>query len=443
MKFLYFLVILIFFIGCSFDDKSGIWKNDGNVSKSNNDKNQYKDFKKISSSYDFFDKEIPFDKKNTLKVPKLISPPEWKENFYSDTNNFDNFNYKLLNNIQFKSKKISKYPINDYLLFINNKLILNDEGGNILIYSIEENRLISEFNFYKKKYKNFKKKLNLIAENDILYASDSLGYIYAYDIKKNNLIWAKNFKIPFSSNFKISNDKLFSADVNNTLLIMNKNNGNIIKQIPSEENLVRNNFTNNLSQNNRSILYLNTFGSLYSVDKKNLNINWFVNLNPSMEINNLNLFESNQIINDENLIVVTTNTFTYVLNAKNGSIIFRTNFISSIKPLLINDHLVLVSKNNLLISFDLKKGDIIYSYDINKKISEFLSIKKKQVQFKFLTIANNDLLIFLKNSYVLRFTIEGELKNIYRLPSKIKTNPIFIGNKMLFVDLKKKLFVIN
>ena len=60
-----------------------------------------------------------------------------------------------------------------------------------------------------------------------------------------------------------------------------------------------------------------------------------------------------------------------------------------------------------------------------------------------MTIANNDLLIFLKNSYVLRFTIEGELKNIYRLPSKIKTYPIFIDTKMLFVDLKKKLFVIN
>ena len=104
MKILYFLVILIFF-GCSFDDKSGIWKNDVNVSNGNDDKNQFKDFKKISSSYDFFDKEIPFDKKKTLKIPKIISPSEWRENFYSNSNNFDNFNYELLNNIHLKSKK--------------------------------------------------------------------------------------------------------------------------------------------------------------------------------------------------------------------------------------------------------------------------------------------------------------------------------------------------
>ena len=58
------------------------------------------------------------------------------------------------------------------------------------------------------------------------------------------------------------------------LIAINKNNGNIIKQIPSEEHLIRKNFKNNLSQNNRSILYLNSFGSLYSIDKKTLNINW-------------------------------------------------------------------------------------------------------------------------------------------------------------------------
>ncbi len=441
MKFFYFFVILIFFVGCSFDEKSGIWNN--NEIKSNEDKNQFKDFKKISSSNDFFDKIIPFDQKTTLKVPKIVNPSEWRENFYSKNNNFDNFEYEFLNKIQFKSKKISKYQINDYLLFINNKLILNDEGGNIIIYSIKEKKLITKFNFYKKKYKNFKKKLNLIVENDIIYASDNLGYVYAFDINKNNVIWAKNFKIPFSSNFKISTDKLFSANVNNMLIAINKNNGNIIKQIPSEEHLIRKNFKNNLSQNNRSILYLNSFGSLYSIDKKTLNINWFINLNPSTVKNNLNLFDSNQIINDDNYIVVTTNTFTYVLNALDGSVIFRTNFISSIKPLLINDYLVLISKNNLLISFNLNKGEVIYSYDINEKISEFLSVKKKQVNFQSLTIVNNDLLIFLKNTYVLRFSIEGELKDIYKLPSKIKTYPIFIDARMLFVDLKKKLFIIN
>ena len=87
MKFLCLLVILISFIGCSFDDKSGIWKNDRNEINANNNDNQFKDFKKISSSYDFFDKIIPLDKKKTLIVPKLVNPSEWRESFYSNNNN--------------------------------------------------------------------------------------------------------------------------------------------------------------------------------------------------------------------------------------------------------------------------------------------------------------------------------------------------------------------
>ena len=85
----------------------------------------------------------------------------------------------------------------------------------------------------------------------------------------------------------------------------------------------------------------------------------------------------------------------------------------------------------------------MYSYDINEEISKFLNSKKKEVKFKFLTMANNDLLIFLKNSYVLKFSIEGILKDINKLPSNIRTNPIFVDSSILFVDKKKKLIAIN
>ena len=71
MNFFYFFVILIFFASCSFDDKSGIWNNSGIIT--NDDKNQFKDFKKISSSNNFFDKVIPFDKKN-IKGHKNSEP---------------------------------------------------------------------------------------------------------------------------------------------------------------------------------------------------------------------------------------------------------------------------------------------------------------------------------------------------------------------------------
>ena len=47
---------------------------------------------------------------------------------------------------------------------------------------------------------------------------------------------------------------------------------------------------------------------------------------------------------------------------------------------------------------NIEYGKIIYSYDFNQLISEFLNTKKKSVYFKKIMLANNSLFIFLKNS---------------------------------------------
>ena len=58
-------------------------------------------------------------------------------------------------------------------------------------------------------------------------------------------------------------------------------------------------------------------------------------------------------------------------------------------------------------------------------------------------MAGDHILIFLKNSFVLKFTLNGAIKDIYKLPSKINTNPIFVDGSILYLDFKKKLSVVN
>ena len=74
---------------------------------------------------------------------------------------------------------------------------------------------------------------------------------------------------------------------------------------------------------------------------------------------------------------------------------------------MINDHLFLISKNNLLICMDIVSGNIIYSYDINEKIADFINTKKRKVEFKEIVMVNSKIFIFLKNSYVLKFNVDG------------------------------------
>ena len=92
---------------------------------------------------------------------------------------------------------------------------------------------------------------------------------------------------------------------------------------------------------------------------------------------------------------------------------------------------------------NLNNGKIIYSQNINKKLFEFLDEKEKKISFKSIFISNDDLLIFLKNSSVVSFTIDGQIKGVKKLPSKLSIGPIFIDNKMLYLSSRNKIYIIN
>ncbi|MDC1151877.1 hypothetical protein OAS95_04845, partial [Pelagibacteraceae bacterium] len=129
MKLFYALIILTLFQNCSFDNKTGIWKNDNIITK--DEKDSFEEFKTLSTEQEFFDKIISIKKNFNLEIPNQINAIEWKDIFYNRSNNFDNFKYNNSNQIILKSKKISNYKINESLLFIDNNLIVSDQKGNI------------------------------------------------------------------------------------------------------------------------------------------------------------------------------------------------------------------------------------------------------------------------------------------------------------------------
>ena len=371
------LLIMYFFIqGCSFDDKSGIWNNDNIVIKKKD--KPFKDFETLVTSEKIFNKIIPIKKNYNFTSSPIKKNSKWHDEFYNSSNNFDNFSYDEVNQLIFKSRKITRHLPNRSFLFTKDNIILSDEKGNIIVYSLINKKIKTKFNFYQKKFKNIKKDLNLVIQNDIIYVSDNLGYLYALDFNSNIILWAKNYKIPFRSNIKIIENKIVTANQNNILFFFDIKNGETLQSIPTEENILNNEFINNISFERPNIFFLNTYGSLYSVDKNTMRIKWFLNLNQFTDFNPSNLFEGSQIIIKDNKLIVSSNKFLYVINSSNGLILFKKNFKLSVKPIALGDHLFLITENNLLICMNLESGNVIYSYDINDKISKFLNLKKKK-----------------------------------------------------------------
>lgn len=441
MKLFYLLIILIFFNNCSFDNKTGIWKNKNIISKEESD--IFSEFEKLSNFNSSFNKIIQRPENFIFKMQASFTNSEWKEVFYNKSNNYKNFKYKNLNKLSYKSKKISKYKIDKHLLYENENIITTDIKGNIIIFSLKNKKLLSKFNFYKKQYRKIKKKLNIIVNKNIIYVTDNIGYIYSFDYKKNKILWAKNIKVPFRSNLKIFNNKLIAADQNNHLYFIDTNNGDILKLIPTEDTLIKNRFINNLSIDNESSYFLNTYGSLYSIDNNTMMINWVFNLNQSLDLNPSNLFVGTQLINENNKIIITTNSFTYVIDATTGRIIFKKNFTSNLKPILVNNHLLTVTKQNLLIMMNVNNGRIIYSYNINQKIADLLNTKKKNVSFKDIILVNDNVFIFLDNSYILKFDIYGDLNEVSKLPTKLHSQPIFVNQSIISSSSRNRISIID
>ena len=440
MRLFYILLTIIFLQSCSFDNKSGIWKNENMPPEIDEKFDQLESVVTVAPN---FEKIIKVKEDYKFRLSKKVLNKNWSDIYYNSSNNYKNFEYKNANEIFLKSRKISRKQLNKNILFENNYLISSDNQGNIIIFFFKEKKKFIKINFYKKKYKKIKKILNMIVENDTVYISDNLGYLYAYNYIDDKYIWAKNYKIPFRSNLKIYENKLIAVNQNNNLFYFEKKTGEILKSIPTEETILKNNFINNLSIHKKNTFFLNTYGSLYSISNDTLRINWFLNLNDSIILGSDNLFQGNQIISDRNKIVVSSNNNTYVIDANSGLILSKKKFSSKIKPLIINDHFFTITKNNLLVSMEVSTGKIIYSYNINEKIAKFLNSKKRNAPIQNLMMADDRLIIFLNNSYYLKTNIYGEIIEIKKLPSALNSNQIIVNGFLIFINKQNKIYMVN
>ncbi len=433
------ILVVVLLSHCSFDTKTGIWENSNKVISKDE---SFKNYKKLYVEEKLFDNIIEPQKDLIIDLGPIEKNLVWLNKDFSNSNNSNNFSFKNLNEIIFKSKKLSRDEINENILFDGDKVISTNNKGDIIVYSIKEKNIILKYNFYKKKLKNIDKKLDISIDDYILYVSDNSGYVYALDYNNKKLLWAKNYKVPFRSNLKIFDDKVLIADTNNVLYLINKYNGEQLRSIPTEENPLKSVFSNSLASNDQFLFFLNTYGSVYSTNYEG-DIRWFLNVNRSVSLKTTNLFYSNPIIVYEDKIIISTDSNLYIMNAFNGSLVNKFAISSIVKPIISNQNLFLITDKKLLVCINLNTGTITYSLDIDSQIANFLNTKKKTVEIKTLFFVNNDLYVFLNNSYLVKFSSIGNITNISKLPSKMRTFPIFINDSILYLNNKNRLIILD
>ena len=174
-----------------------------------------------------------------------------------------------------------------------------------------------------------------------------------------------------------------------------------------------------------------------------MKIIWFINLNQSLDLNPSNIFAGNQIVNNGEKLAISSNEFMYIIDINSGATLHKKNFSSELKPIILDKYLFTVTRNKFLVAMNTDSGEIIYSYDLNLKIAEFLNTKKRDADFKNLMILNGKIIIFLTNSYLLISNLNGNLEQIRKLPTKINSHPIIIDRSLLYLDKKNRVTIVD
>jgi outer membrane protein assembly factor BamB len=457
MKRLLLIFIAIVFASCSFDDKTGIWKDASNTPVDNQTSNQILENEPTIRYVEIFTKNKTYDEEKepvnflNIEISKPLRITNWPEQYAISNNNISNFFYSGNNILLSKSSKLSKLSsegkhLNKKIIFYKNNLISYDHKGTIFIYSLNLNKKILKYNFYKKKFKNFNKEINFIVNEDTLYAADNLGYLYALNLKNNKIIWAKNYGIPFRSNLKFANNQIFLANQDNVISSIDSNTGIKNWQYATSITFLKSDFENTLALDliNKNIFFLNTSGELYSINYFKQNINWVLNFKNSYLSGDTELFLSQPIVSKNNNLIIATEKAVLSLDTLTGSRNWNLRAEPIFKPIITLNYTYLILKNNLLICLDNKSGDVVWSKNI------FRNIKDKKIKNQFesyidFKIVNGEINIYLKNGYLLTLSPKnGNLNSLNKISKKgISSEIFFLNGNMLFVDKNNKLLKFN
>jgi len=354
------VIFFIFLIGCSIDNKSGIWSKNEKIKSAN----QYKDI--IFEDNKEVSQELNKNIKIYLKDKYTLNN---KKNYYNNNTGIINYdgNLKQIKKIKFsKIKNFSKFKP-DILYSENGNIYFFNSKGTVIKFS-KNLEVIWEKNIYSKKEKKLNPLLNLAIEKNTLILTDNLSNYYALNILNGDLLWRKTNSAAFNSEIKISENKIFTVDYDNILKCFSIENGNLLWEYQTENTLIKSTKKTSLVLDENKVIFLNHTGDLNTLDQ-NGNLIWQTPTSKSIiyEDSFTNIYSD--IVLDNNTIYFSNNKNEFfAVSLDTGSVKWRKKINSSIRPTITKDLIITIADNGFLIILDKKNGKLVRSTNIKTKI---------------------------------------------------------------------------
>ena len=430
-KNFFLILFLIFFNSCSFDTRSGFWTKETKISELNEI-----ELKKIFAKKEINNEELNID----LKV---------KPNFntvYLDKENKNNYgpieeNFELEKLSSYKFKKIDYFDqFEPELVFFQNDLIFFEKNGTIIRFN-EKGEIVWKVNHYSKSEKKNNPLLRFTKIENKILVSDSFAKFYLIDSENGELIWNSEHKVSFISQIKIDDDKFFVLDSNNTLNCFSLVDGKKIWEFKGEYNLISSKKLTSLIIDDNQVIFNNLRGEIFSLNKKNGNLNWITPVISYKE--NIKSFltkSSDLVLNNKQLLISNNRNNLYSINSNTGLITWQQNVSSFLRPILIDNLIFLITTNGYLNIIDFEKGNIIKITDIlkNYKIK-----KRKKIEIVGFIISKEKILVSTSIGHLILVDLESGLSTKILKISRGKISKPYVNDKNLYIIKDNQIIKMN
>ena len=434
-----YLIFIILLFACSFDHKSGIWTK--HKIKEQDALRTLKTIKLFPGKNLTQFQEVVSDKKISIDIPKINS--SWMMPGMNNTNLIGNLKFDGDLNFFFKRKigKNKKNFLNTYSspIYFQENILFSDSNGTLFSLT-DDGSLIWRNNIYQKKDKKIYKKISYLFYKGNIYCADNIGNLYSLNSESGKIQWIRNYGKFFNSKIKIINDEIVLIDQDDSFLLLNPDNGDIIWNLASQVSLFKSSFLNSVaSSGDNSVVYSTSSGNIINVNIKYKTILWTSSFIKPLKGETSDFLKNADLVTENNILYYSNNYKTLAVELVTGKIIWEHNFGTYISPVLSGRYMFLLNGEGKILCLDKYVGTIVWSTDLFKG---FKSRKVKKMNTTGLIMGSGNLYSTTNNGYIIVVSAEnGKIKKSIKISDSFLTNLIISQNKLFALTGSSRLLL--
>ena len=379
-----------------------------------------------------FEKSKPIKKElnSNLKI-KLTKLTKGEAFLGNSTNSVGNINFKTNFNktSSYKFSAIKEFNFNQpELIFTNDESIVFFDGKGSIFKINKDLNEIWKVNHYTKKEKKLKPIIYFAQTDKKIIAADNLSKIYLINLNDGNLIKSIESNTGFNSNIKVSNDRFFIVDFENTIRCFSTKDGLELWNFDTENPFIKSKKKLSLVIKGELVFFINSIGDLTALNINNGSLFWQTPTQNNIIYQDAFTLENSDLVFANDSIYFSNNkNELFSIDARTGIVNWKQTVNSSLTPTIIENLVFVVSNEGYLFIIDNKKGNIIRITNMLKNIKN----KKNEIKPAGFVIARNKIYLSLNNGRLIKSDVTtGIEENVFKISNSKILRPNIFGDKM-------------